>query len=94
MAGPAPLAHRGEAIVEAVDKDEITLSHGPIATLKWQAMTMAFKLPRGGLPLPVAAGERVTFEFVQQADGSFQVTTLAPAAGPASAPAHRHGDHQ
>ncbi len=94
MAGPAPLAHRGEAIVEAVDKDEITLSHGPIATLKWPAMTMAFKLPRGGLPLPVAAGERVTFEFVQQTDGSFQVTTLAPAAGPASAPAHRHGDHQ
>ncbi len=90
MAGPAPLAHRGEATVEALDKDEITLSHGPIATLKWPAMTMSFKLPRGGLPLHVAAGDRVSFEFVQQADGSFQVTSMLPAAGPA--PAHQHGD--
>ena len=90
MAGPAPLAHRGEATVEAVDKDEITLSHGPIATLRWPAMTMAFKLPHGGLPLRVAAGERVNFEFVQQADGSFQVTSMAPA----SAPTHQHGEQK
>jgi Cu(I)/Ag(I) efflux system membrane fusion protein len=87
MAGPAPLLHRGEATVEAVDKDEITLSHGPIATLKWPAMTMSFKLPRGGLPLHVAAGDRVSFEFVQQADGSFQVTAMTPAA-------HQHGDRK
>jgi Cu(I)/Ag(I) efflux system membrane fusion protein len=90
MAGPAPLAHRGEATVEAVDKDEITLSHGPIATLKWPAMTMAFKLPHGGLPLRVAAGDRVNFEFVQQADGSFQVTSMTPA----SAPTHQHGEQK
>ncbi|HEY0586844.1 MAG TPA: efflux RND transporter periplasmic adaptor subunit [Pseudoduganella sp.] len=87
MAGPAPLVHRGEATVEAVDKDEITLSHGPIGTLKWPAMTMSFKLPRGGLPLQVSAGDRVSFEFVQQADGSFQVTTMTPAA-------HQHGDRK
>jgi Cu(I)/Ag(I) efflux system membrane fusion protein len=92
MAGPAPLAHRGEATVESLGKDEITLSHGPIATLKWPAMTMAFKLPRGGLPVNVVAGDRVLFEFVQLADGSFQVTTLAPAA--VQAPAHQHGEHQ
>jgi len=92
MAGPVPLAHRGEATVESLGKDEITLSHGPIATLKWPAMTMAFKLPRGGLPVNVVAGDRVLFEFVQLADGSFQVTTLAPAA--VQAPAHQHGEHQ
>jgi len=92
MAGAAPLTHRGEATVEAVDKDEITLSHGPIATLKWPAMTMAFKLPLGGLALPVSPGDRVSFEFVQQADGRFQVTAMAAASG--QAPAHQHGDHQ
>jgi len=92
MAGPAPLSHRGEGTVEAVGKDEITLSHGPIATLKWPAMTMGFKLPRGGLQPGVAVGDRVSFEFVQQADGSFQVTTLAPAA--VQAPAHQHGERQ
>lgn len=86
MGASAPLTHRGEATVEALGQDEITLSHGPIATMKWPAMTMAFKLPRGGLPVHVAPGDHVTFEFAQQADGSFQVTTLAPA--------HQHGDHK
>ncbi len=96
MGAPAPagdaaaLVHRGEATVEAVGADEITLSHGPIATLKWPAMTMAFKLPKGGLPLAVAPGDRVAFEFVQQADGSFQVTALRPLA-PA---AHQHGERK
>lgn len=82
-------AHHGEGRVEAVGADEITLSHGPIASLKWPAMTMAFKLPKGGAPARVAPGERVTFEFVQQADGSFLVTSLRPAA----AAAQRHGEH-
>jgi Cu(I)/Ag(I) efflux system membrane fusion protein len=87
----APLTHRGEAVVEALSQDEITLSHGPIATLKWPAMTMAFKLPRGGLPMKVAAGDRVSFEFVQQADGNFQVTAMAPAL---PAPSHQHGERK
>jgi Cu(I)/Ag(I) efflux system membrane fusion protein len=88
MAGPGPLSHRGEATVEAIDAEEITLSHGPIATMKWPAMTMAFKLPKGGLPAPMAVGQRVSFEFVQQADGSFLVTALAPAASDRA-----HGEH-
>jgi Cu(I)/Ag(I) efflux system membrane fusion protein len=89
----APLVHRGEGVVEAVEADEITLSHGPIATLKWPAMTMAFKLPKGGLPLRLAAGDRVSFEFVQQADGSFQVTAMK-AAPPAPGARHEHGERQ
>ncbi len=97
MGGQAAAAakHRGEAVVEALGQDEITLSHGPIATLKWPAMTMAFKLPRGGLPVRAAVGDRVTFEFVQQADGNFQLTAMAPAAAAppaAPAPAHQHGE--
>ena len=80
-------AHRGEGVVEAIDKEEITLSHGPIATLKWPAMTMAFKLPRGGLPPGLAVGAHVRFEFVQAGDGVFQITLIAPVA----APAHQHG---
>ncbi|MGW8393146.1 efflux RND transporter periplasmic adaptor subunit [Pseudoduganella sp. HUAS MS19] len=91
MTGPAPPAHRAEATVESLDKDEITLSHGPVASLKWPAMTMAFKLPHGGLPLRVAAGDRVSFEFVQLADGGFQVTSMT-AAGPV--PEHQHGERK
>jgi Cu(I)/Ag(I) efflux system membrane fusion protein len=89
MGGAAPLTHHGEATVEALGQGDVTLSHGPIATMKWPAMTMTFKLPPGGLPLRVAPGDRVTFDFTQQGDGSFQVTAMAPAA---AAPAHLHGD--
>ena len=40
----AAAVHRGEAKVESIAKDAITLSHGPIADLQWPPMTMA-KLP-------------------------------------------------
>lgn len=39
--------HVGEAKVESISKDAMTLSHGPIATMKWGPMTMDFKLPAG-----------------------------------------------
>ena len=37
--------HQGNGLVEEIGKDTITLSHGPIPSLKWGAMTMGFKLP-------------------------------------------------
>jgi len=89
MGGAAPLTHHGEATVEAVGQGDITLSHGPIATMKWPAMTMTFKLPPAGLPQRFAPGERVTFDFTQQGDGSFQVTAMERAE---AAPVHQHGD--
>lgn len=70
--------HAGEAKVEAIGKDAMTLSHGPIPTLKWGPMTMDFKLPPGGAPRNVAAGDRVAFEFYMGADQLPQLTTVTP----------------
>jgi len=78
-AGNAP-RHEGEARLESVGRDAITLSHGPIASMKWGAMTMEFKLPPGGLPRGIAVGDRVRFEFFIGADGLPQLTTVAPLA--------------
>lgn len=72
--------HRGEGKVEAIGKDEITLSHGPIPSLQWGAMTMGFKLPAGGLPRNVSVGDTVTFEIRPVADGAYQVTSISPLA--------------
>ena len=72
--------HVGEAKVEAVDKDSITLSHGPIPSLKWGAMTMDFKLPASGQPRHLKTGERVNFEFYMDAQGLPQITRLSPMA--------------
>lgn len=76
--------HLGEAKVDAVAGGAVTLTHGPIASLKWGAMTMDFKLPATGLPRNVQAGDAVTFEFYMNAEGLPQLTGITPMA---SAPA-------
>lgn len=82
---PAPTAvntaprHEGEAKIEAVGRDTVTLSHGPIASLKWGSMTMDFKLPKGGSSAPprgIDAGDRVSFEFYMDADSQPQLTRM------------------
>lgn len=73
--------HQGEARVESIGRDALTLSHGPIRSLKWGPMTMDFKLPQRGLPRGLAAGDKVSFEFTMGADNLPQltaVTVLAP----------------
>ncbi|WP_426175313.1 efflux RND transporter periplasmic adaptor subunit [Massilia sp. TWR1-2-2] len=75
---PEGPVHRGEGRVEKIDRDEITLSHGPIATLQWGAMTMAFKLPAGALPANIAVGGTVAFRFRQTTDGAYQISVIAP----------------
>jgi membrane fusion protein, copper/silver efflux system len=72
--------HVGEARVEGVGKDAMTLSHGPIASMNWGAMTMDFKLPPGGAPRNVRAGDRVTFEFFVDKEGLPQLARVTPRA--------------
>lgn len=72
-----PALHRGEGKVESIDKDEIVLSHGPIASLKWPPMTMGFKLPARGLPGKFAPGDSVSFEFRESAEGEYEIVSIA-----------------
>tara|TARA_B110001454_G_C12720530_1_gene434486 strand:- start:3053 stop:4723 length:1671 start_codon:yes stop_codon:yes gene_type:complete len=88
--------HDGQGKVEALADEAITLSHGPIASLKWGAMTMDFKAPlKGGLPRHLEVGDPVSFEFYMDADGMPQLTRLshlAPEPQPApEVPHHTHG---
>jgi len=73
------VTHRGEGKVESIGKEEITISHGPIASLQWGSMTMGFKLPATGLPQGIAVGNSVSFEIRQAKDGTFQIASIAPA---------------
>ena len=78
--------HRGEAKIVAIDKDAVTLSHDPIPTLQWGAMTMEFKPPPSeALPPGLAAGDRVNFEFYMDAEGLPQLTRVSPQASPSGA---------
>ena len=74
----AASTHKGKGLVERVDKGEITLSHDPIPSLQWGAMTMGFKVPADMNP-GVGTGDRVEFEFRQGKDGTFEITRIAKA---------------
>lgn len=82
-AAPAGPTHQGTAKIEALTKDALTLSHGPIPTLKWGPMTMDFRLPaaRDKVAPDLKAGEQVSFEFVMGKDGLPQLTRVTRAVG-------------
>ncbi|MRV71746.1 efflux RND transporter periplasmic adaptor subunit [Duganella sp. FT92W] len=82
MAADTPVGgpvHHATGRVEKIDAGNVTLSHGPVATLQWGPMTMPFKLPQAGLPPGMTVGAMVSFDFVQLPDGGFQVTAMTPA---------------
>lgn len=79
-AAGAPAAgatHHGEGKVEAIGKGEVTLSHGPIASLQWPAMTMGFKVAPETVPKNLRVGDAVVFE-VHQKDGGYEITRMEP----------------
>lgn len=77
--------HRGEGKVESIGKDEVTISHGPILSLQWGAMTMTFKLPADKAPKDLLAGDIVAFELRQVKDGMYEIAKIAPSAAPQGA---------
>ena len=87
--------HRGEGKVESIDKDQITLSHGPIPSLQWGPMTMGFNLPAQGLPGNIAIGDMVTFEIRETGGGLFEIVRISPTApapaGPMQSDAKKGG---
>jgi membrane fusion protein, copper/silver efflux system len=72
-----PVMHQGEGRVDAIDKDAVTLTHGPIPSIGWGSMTMAFKPRPDGLPRNVSVGDRVQFEFVVPKDGEPTLTGIS-----------------
>ncbi|NMG29954.1 efflux RND transporter periplasmic adaptor subunit [Aromatoleum evansii] len=74
----APVEHRGEARIEAIGKDAVTLSHGPIPSLQWGAMTMEFGVPATGLPPGLKLGQSVAFAFMMTKDGLPVLTRIEP----------------
>ncbi len=60
-AGAAPKTHEGVGKVESIDGNELTLSHGPITSLGWDAMTMSFALAKPDMAKSVKVGDRIRF---------------------------------
>ena len=70
----AEVTHRTPAKVEAVEGDTVMLTHPPIPSLKWPAMTMEFRLPADVRGLK--AGDQLDIEFRVQQGDSPQITRI------------------
>ena len=74
--------HRADGRVEEIDAKNasVTISHGPVASLKWPAMTMDFKLANDSLLKDLKPGAQIAFEFVERGQGEWLITSIKPAA--------------
>ncbi len=76
----AAIVHTAVGKVEQVADDAITLSHGPVASLKWPPMTMDFMKPAPDAFKEIKAGQTVEFDFVEVEDG-YMLKRVVPAKG-------------
>jgi membrane fusion protein, copper/silver efflux system len=72
----APMVHVGQGKIESVGADVITISHGPIATLKWPAMTMGFGKPAPTSFADIHVGDTVRFEFQEGGPSGYQLANV------------------
>lgn len=74
----AAAAAQGMGVVKSIDlaAGKVTIAHGPIASLGWPAMTMAFSASPELLK-SAKEGEHVEFEFTQH-DGASTLSMLQP----------------
>jgi Cu(I)/Ag(I) efflux system membrane fusion protein len=78
--------HRATGQIERIAVDEITISHGPVPSLKWGPMTMGFMPPAAGLPKDIKVGDIVQFEIRATGDGMFKIVAIARTASAGTAP--------
>ncbi|MCM2328307.1 MAG: efflux RND transporter periplasmic adaptor subunit, partial [Lysobacter sp.] len=91
-------SHRADGTLDAIDAQTgmVTITHGPVASLKWPSMTMDFALANASLVTGVKPGTAVAFEFVERKPGEWVVTSVKPGAAAAKGavtPADPHKGH-
>jgi Cu(I)/Ag(I) efflux system membrane fusion protein len=81
--GAGAVTHRGEGNIEAVDAEHgtVTLTHGPIASLKWPAMTMDFRVKDRALAQTMKPGQKIGFDFIDAGGGEYVIIRAQPAPG-------------
>ena len=84
-AGKGSVTHRAEGTLDAIDAGTgmVTITHQPIASLKWPAMTMDFALANAAVASGVRPGSPIAFEFVERNPGEWVITSIKPGTGPA-----------
>lgn len=71
-----PTVHKAEGKVESVAPDGITISHGPVASLKWPAMTMGFARAAPDAFPDIKPGDTVRFEFKEGGPTGYELVSV------------------
>jgi Cu(I)/Ag(I) efflux system membrane fusion protein len=74
--GPVASTHHATGKVEKIGTSEVTISHGPVPSLKWAPMTMGFAPPPGGMPPDIKVGDTVSFDIQAGGDGMFRIVSI------------------
>ncbi|AXS80325.1 efflux RND transporter periplasmic adaptor subunit [Dechloromonas sp. HYN0024] len=76
---PAAVGHKAVGVLNAVDaaSGNVTITHEPVASLKWPAMKMDFMLANPSLISGVKPGAAIAFEFVERGAGEWVITSVA-----------------
>lgn len=77
--------HQGVGRIETVTEQSMTISHGPIPSAQWGAMTMEFGAPPAGMPKGFKPGDQVRFRFRLDKDGVATLSTVESAVADAGA---------
>lgn len=74
-AAGVPMAHKAMGTVKNLDAKTglVTLAHGPVKTMNWPAMTMAFKVKDKMLLDKLGNGRKVEIELMQD-DKDYVIT--------------------
>jgi RND family efflux transporter MFP subunit len=79
-AKPASVGHQAVGKLNSIDAaaGTVSVSHEPVASLKWPAMKMDFVLANPALVNGVKPGSAIDFEFVERQPGEWVITSLKP----------------
>jgi len=70
--------HHGTGTVMEIDKKagKVKLDHGPIKSIGWMSMKMAFDVEDAAMLDDIKAGDKVGFNFIETRDKRFVVTDI------------------
>jgi Cu(I)/Ag(I) efflux system membrane fusion protein len=86
--GAKSATHQAIGTLDAMGENgAVTISHEPVASLKWPRMTMEFTLANPAVAKDLKPGAPIAFEFVERKQGEWVVTSMKPASAKAPAAA-------
>ena len=79
-AASTPSTHVATGTVKKADasRGTVTFAHGPVASMKWPAMTMEFEVADKSMLDKLKPGANVEFQFREKSKGKYVVTEVRP----------------